>query len=279
MKNDENRLDELTSQRVNGLGRLSVHFKDGRTRLDRLYQEGAAKMRMPRNGGDLLEAILINTAGGLTGGDRLQWEVELQENARALVTTQACERIYRSGGGEARIATRLKAAKGTYLAWLPQETILFDRSALSRELNVELAEGAEALLVEVSIFGRLAMGEQLAQASFRDRWRVRLEGRLIHAEDMAIGPDMDAQLRARAVTNGAGAIATLLLISERAESLVEAVRRVIGEDGGASAWQVGAAKKLLVRLHALDSYSLRKRLASLLALLGETAGLPEIWSI
>lgn len=279
MKNVESTQAALISQRVNGLGRLSVHFKDGRTRLDRLYQEGAAKLRMPRKGGDPLEAILINTAGGLTGGDRLQWEVALQENARALVTTQACERIYRTSGGEARIATRLKAAKGTYLAWLPQETILFDRSALSRSLDVELQEGAEALLVETTIFGRLAMGEQIEQASFKDRWRVTVGGHLVHAEQFSIGPDVTAQLKARAVTNGAAAIATVLLISDRVEKLLDAARQAIGDDGGASVWQVGTTKKLTARLYAPDSYTLRKRLEPLLSLLNEKAGLPEIWSI
>ncbi|WP_343315793.1 urease accessory protein UreD [Brucella sp. BE17] len=278
MKNDESSQAALSSQRVNGFGRLSVHFKEGRTRLDRLYQEGAAKLRMPRNGGDPLEAILINTAGGLTGGDRLQWELELQEAARALVTTQACERIYRTSGGEARIATRLKAAKGTYLAWLPQETILFDQSALSRSLDVELEEGAQALLVEATVFGRLAMGEQIDEASFKDRWRIRVGGHLVHAEQFRIGPDVAGQLSASAVTKGAAAIATVLLVSERAESLLDDARRAIGEDSGASVWQVGATSKLVARLHARDSYSLRKRLDALLALLNEKAGLPKIWS-
>src|SRR5690606_35796222 len=129
---NNNKLAELSSQRVNGLGGLSIHCKDGRPRISRLYQEGAARIRMPQVGNDPLEAILINTSGGLTGGDRLQWDVELGENASAVITTQACERIYRSGGGEARIATRLKMAKGTRLAWLPQETILFNHSMLSR---------------------------------------------------------------------------------------------------------------------------------------------------
>src|SRR5690606_28595396 len=122
---------------------------------------GAARIRMPKVGQDPLEAILINMSGGLTGGDRLSWNVELGEGTSATVTTQACERIYRSGGGEARITTHLKAANGTRLAWLPQETILFDRSALSRKLDLELEETAEALVVEATVFGRLAMNEQV----------------------------------------------------------------------------------------------------------------------
>ncbi|MEJ5018385.1 urease accessory protein UreD [Ochrobactrum vermis] len=275
---NNNKLAELSSQRVNGLGGLSIHFKDGRSRISRLYQEGAAKIRMPQVGSDPLEAILINTSGGLTGGDRLRWDVELGENASAVVTTQACERIYRSGGGEARVATRLKAAKGTRLAWLPQETILFNRSALSRTLDVELEEGAEILVVEATIFGRLAMGERVNEAAFSDRWRMRLGGRLVHAEEFRLGPNVGAELQARPVTDAAFAVATVLLISGEAGKHLEAARRIIGEEGGASLWQVGAATKLIMRLYAPDSYTLRKRLGPLLALLNGKAGLPKVWT-
>jgi len=279
MSIDKGNLEKLASQRVNGVGGLTVHFKDGHSRISRLYQEGAAKIRMPQVAHDPLEAILINTSGGLTGGDRLRWDVALQENASAVITTQACERIYRSGGGEARIETHIKVAKGTRLAWLPQETILFNRSALSRELDVEMDEGAEVLLVEASVFGRLAMGEEVERASFSDRWRVRLGGRLVHAEEFRLGPDVAAELQARAVADGGLAVATVLLVSAQAERQLEAVRAIIGEEGGASVWQVGGASKLGVRLYAPDSYALRKRLAPLLALLNGKAGLPKVWSI
>ncbi|WP_139973303.1 urease accessory protein UreD [Ochrobactrum sp. CGA5] len=275
---NNNKLAGLSSQRVNGLGRLSIHYKDGRSRISRLYQEGAAKIRMPHVGGDPLEAILINTSGGLTGGDRLQWDVELGENASAVITTQACERIYRSGGGEARIATRLKAATGTHLAWLPQETILFNQSVLSRTLDIELEEGAEILVVEATIFGRLAMGERVDEAKFSDRWRVRLGGRLVHAEEFRLGPGVGAELQARPVTNGAFAVASVLLISGDAGKHLDAARQITGEEGGASFWQVGAASKLMVRLYAEDGYTLRRRLGPLLVLLNGKAGLPKVWT-
>ena len=276
---DATGLAALSSQRVNGLGRLAVQVKDGRSRISRLYQEGAAKIRMPRVAGDPLEAILINMAGGLTGGDRLRWDVEVNEGASATVTTQACERIYRSAGGEARIATRLKLATGTHLAWLPQETILFDRSALSRTLDVEMEEEAQALLVEATVFGRRAMGETVREASFGDRWRVRLGGRLVHAEEFRLGPDAAAELQASPVAAEALAVATVLMIGDAAERHLDAVRSIVGDEGGCSFWRVGDAGKLLARLHAPDSYALRKRLAPLLALLNGKAGLPKVWAI
>jgi len=270
---------ELSAQRVDARASLAVRRIDGRSRIERLYQEGAAKMRMPEVQADPLEAILINTAGGLTGGDRIAWEIEAAERASVTVTTQACEKLYRSRSGEARADVRLKAANGARIAWLPQETIAYDRSSFSRRLDVDLAEGAEALILEATLFGRLAMGESVSRALFRDRWNVRLGGRLIHAEAFSIGPDLAATLARPAVARGATAFATVLLVSPDAERLLPEARSIIGEQGGASFWSVGGTGKLLARLIGADGYSLRRRLAPLVGLLNGRAGLPKIWSL
>ncbi|EHK58684.1 Urease accessory protein UreD [Mesorhizobium alhagi CCNWXJ12-2] len=259
--------------------RLSVSRLNGKTRLSRLYQEGAAKVRMPFTQGDHLEAILINTAGGLTGGDRIAWEVDVGADASCAVTTQASEKVYRALSGRAELSAKISVAAGGRIAWLPQETILFDRSAFSRQLYVNLAEGAEALVVEATVFGRLAMGERVMQGDFRDRWRITRDGRLVHAENFAIGPQVEAVLQRGSVGNGAAAFATVLLVSPDASGLLEAVRGLVGEKGGASAWTVGKSGKLLARLYDRDGYSLRKRLMPLVELLNGRAGLPKTWSL
>jgi urease accessory protein len=267
------------AQRVAGRARLLCGKRDGRTRLQRLYQDGSAKIRMPSVEGDPLEAVLINTAGGLTGGDRLGWEIEVGEGAQASITTQACEKVYRAASGRAETSVGLAVGAGGRIAWLPQETIVFDRAAFARTLDVSLAAGAEALLLEATLFGRLAMGERAIEGSFHDRWRVRRDGALMHAEDFRLGPDIAARLARPAVAGGALAVATLLLVSARAESLLEPARAILGENGGASFWNVEKSGKLLARLVAADGYQLRKRLVPLVELLNGRAGLPRLWSL
>jgi urease accessory protein len=266
-------------QRAAGTGCLAVKNAGGRPKLARLYQEGAAKIRMPRPAAGPLEAVLINTAGGMTGGDRLAWKIEVAAGASAAVTTQACEKIYRSAGGAAEIACTLQVGDGGRLAWLPQETILFDGSAATRRIDIALSGDAEALILEAAIFGRQAMGETVGNAIFRDRWRVRRDGRMVHAEEFAIGPDVAATLARSAVAGGAIAVATLLLLAGDAADYVERAREIVGDDGGVSAWPVAGSGKLLARLVARDGYSLRKRLVPLVELLNGQAGLPKIWSI
>jgi urease accessory protein len=262
-------------QRAKGCGRLAVKFADGQTRTDRLFQEGAAKIRIPGRSDGAYEAVLINTAGGLTGGDRLDWAFGVAGGAEVNLTTQACEKIYASIEGAAEVSTRISVGPGAAIAWLPQETILFNGAKLRRRLEVDLDAGSSALIVEPVAFGRLAMGELAIDGSFHDRWRIRQCGKLIHAEEFQIGPRLTETTKRAAVLGGARAIATALLVSPNAELLRDEAAKIIGAQGGVSFWN----GKLLARLVDADAYSLRKRLVPLVQLLNQGAALPKCWSL
>ncbi len=262
-------------QRASGSARLAVKPVNGRTRIATLYQEGCAKIRLPETDDHSLEAVMINTSGGLTGGDEIQWQFDIADDCTVQVTTQACERIYKASADVARVTTKLAAGERASLAWLPQETIVFEGSALQRSLTVELAETSRALIVEPIVFGRKAMGEDVENCIFRDRWRIQRNGVLIHAEDFSIGPDAASMLGRPALFGGMRTIATILLIDNDAERLLDPSRKIIGKKGGASFW----SGKLLARLIDGDAYSLRKRLVPLIELLNEKAGVPKVWSI
>lgn len=263
-------------QRAVGVGRLSVQQLDGRTRIKRLYQEGCAKIRVPKTyHGTALEAVIINTSGGVTGGDRMNWSFEAGQNTHLMLTTQACEKIYKSSGGVAQNTVTLKADKAARLAWLPQETIVFNRAGFSRTITADLAEEAEALFLEPIVLGRRSMGEHVLSADLRDRWRISQNGQLIHAEDFRLGGDIASILSQRAVTGGQTAIATLLFVSPRADGFLNEARKLIGPNGGVSCWN----GKLLARVMADDSFQLRKTLLPLVHLMNFQAELPKVWSL
>jgi urease accessory protein len=266
-------------QRVDATGRISTRRVDGRTRLERLYQDGASRIRLPTVDADPLEAILINMAGGLTGGDRIVWEAEVGEGSSLVLTTQACEKAYRSTGDMATSACRLVINEGARLSWLPQETILYSGCAFSRSIHVDMAPDANLLLVEASVFGRRAMGESMETASFADRWRVEVAGRMVHAEDIRFSGRVAETSRASAVLGSHCAMATILMVGPASEGKASAARDVFGAEISLSHWQVGGTGKLLARLTAPDSYELRKRLIPLIELLNGRAGLPKTWTI
>ncbi|MFT4159617.1 urease accessory protein UreD, partial [Shinella sp.] len=229
---------ETRPQRARGTGRLTAQFSGGRARVSELYQEGCGKIRLPETFSGEMEAVLINSSGGLTGGDRLDWEIRAGDDTFLTATTQACEKIYKAAEGVAEVATHIVAGSGSRMHWLPQETILFDSAALSRRLDVDLDESAEFLGLEASLLGRKAMGEAMNTGLFRDRWRVRRSGRLIHAEELKLDGDV-AQLTAMVpVLGGEVAFATLLYCAGDAEAFLPRVRDILGDGvGGASVWQ------------------------------------------
>lgn len=263
-------------QRARGIVRLTLKRDEaGVTRPDRIYQEGCGKIRLvrgPIGSGEALP-ILINSSGGLTGGDRFAVEVALGPGAEAMVGTQACERIYRASADQTEIRNRLTVGAGARLAWLPQETILFDGAALSRSLEADLASDAEFLAVEAVIFGRKAMGEAVRSGLLRDRWRVRREGRLIHAEELRFAGPIAEILARPAVLDGASTLASLLYVGPKAESLLEPLRELLGPAGGASFW----GGRLAARLVAPDGLSLRRRLEPALELLRLGRPLSSLW--
>ncbi|WFU07968.1 urease accessory protein UreD [Rhizobium sp. CB3090] len=263
-------------QRARGRGRLVAKALDGRTRLAELFQEGAAKIRLPDTFDNSMEAVIINTAGGLTGGDEMDWSIVAGPGTHIDVTTQACEKIYKASAGTAEVMTSIKVGAGARVDWLPQETILFDRASLSRRLDVDLDETAEFLAVEAILLGRKAMGEAMAQGMFRDRWRIRRAGRLIHAEELRLDGDVAALTAERAVLSGQVAFATLLYAGPLAETYLAKLRPLVeGHMGGVSQWR----DKLVVRLAAADGFSLRKILIPVISALRNAASVPKVWNL
>ncbi len=190
------------------------------TRRGALHESGSLRVRFPSPEGEGLSAVLVNTAGGVAGGDRFDIDISAGEGARLTLTTAAAEKIYRATDKAAELNIALKVADGAHLSWLPQETILFDRARMSRRIDIDLAEGASLLLCELAVFGRAAMGERMEQGAFVDRWRMRRGGRLIFAETVRLDGDIGEKLKRPAVAKSGGAIGTALIVPGD-EALVE----------------------------------------------------------
>lgn len=264
-------------QRARGHVRLMVRAGPAGSAVETRFEQGSGRVRIVAGSypGEI-EAVLINTAGGMTGGDRFLTEVAVGDEGRAVVTTQAAERIYRRTLGAAKIESRIIVGDGARLDWLPQETIVFDRSAMRRSLEADCAPTAEFLAVEATVLGRAAMGERLRQGEIRETWRVRRGGRLLFADGTRLDGDADALLKRGATGGGAAAYATLLLLAPDAGGRLAAARDALaGIEGeaGASAWN----GILLARLLAPSGMALRTGLVRLIeALRGKP--MPRLWN-
>lgn len=262
-------------QRAEGAARVAFRKTERGTVLDRLHQSGAARVRLPRSHGENRPtAVLLNTAGGLTGGDRMTVDVAVGEGAEAVVATQASEKIYRASGGVAEVASRLSIAQGGRIDWLPQETILFDGAALSRRLDVTMAPGARLTAVESVVFGRAAMAETEIAGTFRDAWRVRRGGRLVFADATRLDGEISRTLSRPAAAASRAAAATLVHVAPDAAGRLEAVRAVLGGEAGASTFD----GVIVVRVVAPTGQALRRTVAAALTVLRDGAPLPRVWT-
>lgn len=254
-------------------GEVAVSF--GRAGLTRLAQAGCGRALLPNSYGAGPLAVVLNTAGGLTGGDRFSVAAETGDGAGLNLTTQAAERIYRAAGGRAVVTNRLRLGAGASLGWLPQETILFQGGALDRRLEVDMAPDARFLGLEMLVMGRAAMGETLTRATLRDRWRIRRGGRLVHAEALRLAGDVAPLGQAPALLDGARAVALLVYVAPDADAMLGLVRRALPSGAvraAASAWD----GRLVVRLMASDLAPMKAAIARLLGTL-PGPGVPRVW--
>lgn len=252
-----------------------------RTEVVGPYETGGYRLRLPRSRGRFCEAVMVNTGGGMAGGDHAGFVFSAADGAAVALTTTAAEKIYRGrqadgADGVTCVDVGLDLGSGATLDWVPQETILFDGARLDRRLSVEMAPDADLLVIEMLVFGRLAMGEHMVSGSLRDRWRVRRGGRLVLAEDLAFGGDVAGLLDRPALGDGARAAATVVLVSPRAEALIDPARAALAAHdvvGGVSAWN----GMLVARSISLSPERLRAANVALLSGLRGRA-LPRLWT-
>jgi urease accessory protein len=265
----------FAANRARGQIAVTAHAVDGRTRAHLIREAGSLRVRFPRSTLAELEAVIINTAGGVAGGDMLDIEVRLGTQARVVATTAAAEKIYRSLGPEAIVKVKLALEAGSTMAWLPQQTILFNGAKLVRTIEVDLAEDASVMIAESLVFGRSGMGERVVTGRLSDRWRVRRAGRLKFADTVHLDGAIAATLALPGVANNAAAIASLLVVPGT-EAMVAAVRAITSQrcgEVGVSSWD----GLVLVRFCANDGAALHHDVANVLTCLRGTA-LPRLFA-
>lgn len=279
MRNSEAFSSAPTLQRARGIAHIGTKQRDGKTYIDTLFQEGCGKIRLPRTHSAALEAVFINTAGGITGGDHLQWSANIAAGGRLVITTQACERSYRSTGDVAHVEANITVGANAHLDWLPQETILFESSKLDRRLTVRLEEGATLTAIEAVLLGRDAMGEEARDARFSDNWRIYRGNRLIHAEATRLTGD-GSERDGMSLLRGCRAFASILHVAaspEKAEQLLDRVRALHPADGLIAVSVNG--ERLVIRAMARTGLALRKLLVPTLIELTGAGSLPRLWHL
>lgn len=268
------KMEKTTLQRARGA--IDLVIVSGK--LKRFYQSGSAKIFIPKTYAKTTEAVLVNTAGGLTGGDIFGAKLRADGDTHLTVSTQTAERVYCALGPQAaKITIDIDLGGKASLHWLPQETILFDGAGFSRHLKVEMDDAASFLASEMMVFGRTAMHETVRQGNLSDQWRISRGGRLIHAEALRLDGHIDEKLLQPASADGGVCVATTLYVSRDAEAKADAVRSFFKNHDdvrtAVSAWD----GKLVIRSVCGNTARLKKLMAQFIEQFRNIAN-PRVWN-
>ena len=270
-------------QRAEGSCRIVLGGSEKGTRVMDVYQKSPIRVLFPKtSGAGVKEAVLVNTSGGVAGGDRLEANVTAIEDASIAITTQAAEKVYRAIKQSAHIQTKLKAHNTAKLAWLPQETIVFNRARVFRETQIEITSGAELLALEWLVLGRAAHGEKLSAGTITDRWRVVKDGRLVWADSFRVTDDIFPHLCRKGLLFDYTAVGTLVYFGSEPGARLELVRALGSSlECDRSATLVGGL--VVARFAARTSYDLRLELRNVLQQFGNESAhvpfqVPKMWS-
>ena len=225
---------EQAANKINGWhGRLNLVYanRDGSTQIIHNQMQAPLKVQRPfyPEGKEICHSVILHTAGGVVGGDRLSSNFHLQPNAKALITSAAASKIYRSTGLESQQNIDIKLEPGANLEWLPQETIVFDGAIYQQNLRVELAPQASILLWEITRFGRTARGEKFLSGKWRSHTEIWQQNRPLWIDrQLLIGGDK--MLESPHGLAGKPVVATLTLVGEPITTeLLEKVRALPSE--------------------------------------------------
>jgi urease accessory protein len=267
--------DIPVSRSIRADGKLFARFAayGTRTGVADLYEAGGYRLKFPK--GPLCEGVIVNTGGGMVGGDQLDIRIDMEPDAQLVLSTQSAEKIYRAEQDAVRVNIDATLGERAELAWLPQETLLFSGAKLHRRFQVDMAENATLTLFEGVIFGRGAMGERLGDGLFKDSWRIRRGNKLVFADETKLDGIMADRIDRRAIGNGARAIATFLHLSPDAEARLDEARNALQSascECGASAWN----KMLIARFAAADPAIVRQSAIQFLTRF-RGASVPRVW--
>jgi urease accessory protein len=176
----------------------------------------------------------------------------------------------------------LSARDAAKLAWLPQETIIFNSARIHRQTEIDLCTGAELMALEWLVLGRAAHGEEVVRGDIRDRWLVRKDGRLVWADCFFVAEETFPHLRRRALLSHCKAIGTLLYFGPHLELRLEMLRDVAHSVGCHCAATM-VSGLMVIRFAAEASSDLRTALIFILQHFGRASDpgpfrVPKMWS-
>jgi len=148
----------------------------------------------PRTGAPAAWIVTSTLGGGLVGGDHIQLGIDVESGARALVTSQASTKVYRSS-----LVTRqsldARVGEDAALVLLTDPITAFSGSTFEQRQSFVLGERASVVALDWMTSGRRASGERWAFERYASRVEAWRSGRRIFHDHLCLdrrdGPVQD----------------------------------------------------------------------------------------
>ncbi|MGA7932960.1 MAG: urease accessory protein UreD [Kovacikia sp.] len=263
-----------------------VYAPEGET-TQVIHSRSQAPLKLQRpfypEGPAVCHSVILHTAGGVVGGDRLSLDVQLQPHTQALITTAAASKIYRTNGQEARQIVQASVSEGSCLEWFPQETIVFDQAIYHQEMRVDLAPGASWLGWEITRFGRTARGEKFVRGNWRSHTEIWQSARPLWIDRQWLAGD-EATFHSPNGLAGFPIVGSFAYVGQSLEpGLLEQARALwTGSSGETGMTRLQAG--LLCRYRGHSTSDVRHWFTQVwhlirLSLLGRSACIPRVWGV
>ena len=246
--------------------------------LQKLYQKGSLKALIPNFHENILQLMLLNTAGGITSGDDYNYHFRIN-NSNLCISTQAAEKIYSGFGIPANIMIDLDLTNNSDLFWLPKELILFNNCNLKRKINFNISKNSNLFVCESIIFGRTSMKEIFEKGYFSDMWSIHRENKLIHTE--AINTNLfDKKLLNNSSTfNKNCAFSTIFITGGKFLNKVDALSKTMTNNKNTTSDYSCWDEKLVIRLLSKDNYNLKFAINKIISYFFDETKTPKIWNM
>jgi len=176
------------------------------TRLVASRHQGPLYVQRPfyPEGRDLAHVYLLHPPGGMVSGDRLDLELELEEESRVLCTTPGAGRAYRARADRSvqEQSNHLRVARGSTLEWFPQELIVFPEAHVRVKTQVELDTDALFAGWDISVLGLPASGRPFLAGRLDQRLVLLEAGKCILNEHLRLDMAQPELFYARAGLHG-----------------------------------------------------------------------------
>jgi urease accessory protein len=262
-----------------GSAHLTFTRVGAETVVTRAFAMSPAKLIETKRRGAACWVYTATLGGGFVGGDDIGVRADVTAGARALLTTQASTKVYRSLRPSRQSLTATVGADAL-LAVVPDPIVCFADAHFTQTQRYDLHPDASLVMVDWMTSGRHAAGERWAFSRYESRFDIRRGAQRIFFDALVLEPNIGSvaermgrfNVLLTAVMTGPLVVAASSDIVKRvsqspiapgADLIVSAARL---RDGGALLRMAGSSVELMGR-------ALRTDLAFLPPLIGD-----DLWN-